>query len=300
MALNESAKVRRRRDFPGLGSRGADGPGRLGLGIRLHSPLGRPFPDAGGAPPSARRRGGGQYDADPRAAFCRSAHLGVSRGAARLSASFRLSCHRDWTWHPDLGRRARLARLAVRDRASELLSGRINERRGHRDLQSRRRNARSSAATAILALIPASGFPVAHPRSRGNPDLHGMASNRGHRSRGALHCPAQSTIPPASESETMIRFYFHPTPNPAKVALLLEEAGLPYEVVPVDTSKGEEHTATFRAINPNGKVPAITDTEGPGGREARVFDSTAILLYLAEKTAEFLGKPEERPALITQ
>jgi GSH-dependent disulfide-bond oxidoreductase len=97
----------------------------------------------------------------------------------------------------------------------------------------------------------------------------------------------------------MICFYFHPTPNPAKVALLLEEAGLPYEVLPVDTSKGEQHTATFRAINPNGKVPAITDTEGPGGREARIFDSTAILLYLAEKTAEFLGKPEERPELLS-
>src|ERR1700722_8622407 len=163
MALNESAKVRRRRDFPGLGSRGADGPGRLGLGIRLHSPLGRPFPDAGGAPPSARRRGGGQYDADPPAAFCRSTHLGVSRGVARLSASFRLSCHRDWTWHPDLDRRARLPRLAVRDRASELLSGRINERRSHRDLLSRRRNAGSSAATAILALIPVSASLLAIP-----------------------------------------------------------------------------------------------------------------------------------------
>jgi hypothetical protein len=76
----------------------------------------------------------------------------------------------------------------------------------------------------------------------------------------------------------MIRFYFHPTPNPAKVALLLEELGLPYEVVPVDTSKGEQHTPAFRAINPNGKVPAIVDTDGPGGAEARVFDSSAILL----------------------
>ncbi len=79
----------------------------------------------------------------------------------------------------------------------------------------------------------------------------------------------------------MIRFYFHPTPNPAKVALLLEETGLPYETIPVDTSKGEQHLPGFRAVNPNGKVPAIVDTEGPGGREARVFDSTAILLYLA-------------------
>jgi hypothetical protein len=87
----------------------------------------------------------------------------------------------------------------------------------------------------------------------------------------------------------MIRFYFHPTPNPAKVALFLEEAGLPYETIPIDTSKGEQHLAAFRAINPNGKVPAIIDTDGPGGTEARVFDSTAILIYLAEKTGKFLG-----------
>ena len=97
----------------------------------------------------------------------------------------------------------------------------------------------------------------------------------------------------------MIRFYFHPTPNPAKVALFLEEAGLPYETIPVDTSKGEQHTPAFRAINPNGKVPAIVDTEGPGGKEARVFDSTAILLYLADKTGKFLGAPEDRPELLS-
>lgn len=95
----------------------------------------------------------------------------------------------------------------------------------------------------------------------------------------------------------MIRFYFHPTPNPAKVALFLEEAGLPYEVVPVDTRKGEQHLPAFRAINPNGKLPAIVDTDGPGGRAARVFDSTAILLYLAEKTGRFMGRPVDRPEL---
>ena len=97
----------------------------------------------------------------------------------------------------------------------------------------------------------------------------------------------------------MIRFYFHPTPNPAKVALLLEETGIDYETIPVDTSKGEQHTRDFRAINPNGKVPAIVDTDGPGGKAARVFDSTAILLYLAEKTGKFLGKPEDRPELLS-
>lgn len=97
----------------------------------------------------------------------------------------------------------------------------------------------------------------------------------------------------------MIRFYFHPTPNPAKVALFLEEVGLPYEVVPVDTSKGEQHLPAFRAINPNGKVPAIVDTEGPGGKDVRVFDSTAILIYLAEKTGQLLGKAEDRPELLS-
>jgi GST-like protein len=97
----------------------------------------------------------------------------------------------------------------------------------------------------------------------------------------------------------MIRFYYHPTPNPAKVALFLEEAELPYETIPVDTSKGEQHSAAFRVINPNGKVPAIVDTDGPGGTQTRVFDSTAILLYVAEKTGKFLGRPEDRPELLS-
>jgi len=57
----------------------------------------------------------------------------------------------------------------------------------------------------------------------------------------------------------MIRFYYHPSPNPAKVALFLEEAGLPYELVPIDTRKGEQHTEAFAAINPNAKTPALVD-----------------------------------------
>lgn len=97
----------------------------------------------------------------------------------------------------------------------------------------------------------------------------------------------------------MIDFYFHPTPNPAKVALMLEEVGLPYRVVPVDTRKGEQHLPAFRAINPNGKVPAIVDHDGPGGKAVRVFDSTAILLYLGEKTGQLLGSPVERAELLS-
>jgi len=80
----------------------------------------------------------------------------------------------------------------------------------------------------------------------------------------------------------MIKFFYHPSPNPAKVALFLEETGLAYEVVPIDTRKGEQFSSDFIAVNPNSKTPAILD----GG--VRVFDSTAILLYLAEKTGKFL------------
>jgi GST-like protein len=85
----------------------------------------------------------------------------------------------------------------------------------------------------------------------------------------------------------MIKFYYHPSPNPAKVALFLEEAGLPYELMPVDTRKGEQFKPEFLAINPNAKTPAIVDGE------TTVFDSNAILLYLAEKTGKFL--PKDRP-----
>ncbi len=85
----------------------------------------------------------------------------------------------------------------------------------------------------------------------------------------------------------MIDFYFNFAPNPTKVALCLEEMGLAYNPMPVDTRKGEQHAPTYLAINPNAKVPAIVD-DG-----AVVFDSNAILLYLAEKTGKFL--PESSP-----
>lgn len=93
----------------------------------------------------------------------------------------------------------------------------------------------------------------------------------------------------------MIKFFFNASPNPTKVALFLEESGLPYEPIAVDTRKGEQFTATFLAINPNGKVPAILDDE------VCVFDSNAILLYLAEKTGRFLpaNTPQARAELLS-
>ena len=86
----------------------------------------------------------------------------------------------------------------------------------------------------------------------------------------------------------MIKFYWNTAPNPAKVALMLEETGLPYEVMPVDTRKGEQHSDDYKAINPNAKLPAIVDGD------ATVFDSNAIVLYLAEKSGKLL--PANTPA----
>lgn len=87
----------------------------------------------------------------------------------------------------------------------------------------------------------------------------------------------------------MIDFHFSPTPNGLKVRLFLEEAELPHRVVPVRLSRGEQFRPEFVRISPNAKIPAIVDYTPPGGGEPLpVFESGAILLYLAEKTGRFL------------
>jgi GSH-dependent disulfide-bond oxidoreductase len=91
----------------------------------------------------------------------------------------------------------------------------------------------------------------------------------------------------------VLTFYYSLAPNPMKVALMLEELGLPYEAKPVDTRKGEQHGSGFKAINPNAKVPVIVD-DG-----VTVFDSSAILLYLAEKTGRFLPSAAERGPMLS-
>lgn len=93
----------------------------------------------------------------------------------------------------------------------------------------------------------------------------------------------------------MMKFYFNGSPNPTKVALFLEEAGVPYEAVPVDTRRGEQFAPAFLAVNPNGKVPALIDGE------TVVFDSNAILLYLGENTGKFMppDTPKARGELLS-
>jgi GST-like protein len=85
-----------------------------------------------------------------------------------------------------------------------------------------------------------------------------------------------------------LQFYSLPTPNGVKVSIMLEEIGLPYEPHAIDIGKDETWTPEFLSLNPNGKIPAIIDPDGPGGRPLGLFESGAILLYLAEKTGRLL------------
>jgi GST-like protein len=86
----------------------------------------------------------------------------------------------------------------------------------------------------------------------------------------------------------MIDLYTWSTPNGRKVSIMLEECGLPYRVHPVNIGKGEQFTPEFLAINPNNRIPAIVDPDGPGGAPLPLFESGAILIYLAEKVDRFL------------
>jgi len=86
----------------------------------------------------------------------------------------------------------------------------------------------------------------------------------------------------------MIEVYSWPTPNGHKVHIMLEECGLPYRVIPVDIGSGAQFEPRFLAISPNNKIPAIIDPKGPEGQPISLFESGAILLYLAGKTAQLL------------
>lgn len=95
-----------------------------------------------------------------------------------------------------------------------------------------------------------------------------------------------------------IQLYFGPTPNGLKVSIMLEETGLPYEIQPVDFGKGDQRSAEFLSISPNNKIPAIIDPHGPGGVPLPLFESGAILMYLAEKSGQLM--PADKKWEITQ
>jgi GST-like protein len=91
-----------------------------------------------------------------------------------------------------------------------------------------------------------------------------------------------------AKDPSVIQLYGLPTPNGVKVSIMLEETGLPYEPHLVDIGKNESHLPEFKSLNPNGKIPAIIDPDGPGGKPMGLFESGAILIYLAEKSGQFL------------
>jgi GSH-dependent disulfide-bond oxidoreductase len=94
---------------------------------------------------------------------------------------------------------------------------------------------------------------------------------------------------PATQPDR-IQLYSLPTPNGVKVSILLEETGLPYEVHLVDFGKNDQMSPEFLSLNPNNKIPAIIDPDGPGGKPLPLWETGAILIYLAEKTGSFMSR----------
>ena len=90
----------------------------------------------------------------------------------------------------------------------------------------------------------------------------------------------------------MIDVYSWATPNGHKIHIMLEECGLSYRAHPIDIGKGEQFTEEFLAISPNNKIPAMTDSDGPDGKPISLFESGAMMVYLAGKTGKFLGKTD--------
>ncbi len=97
-----------------------------------------------------------------------------------------------------------------------------------------------------------------------------------------------------AEHPDRIQLYSFPTPNGVKVSILLEETGLPYEPHAINIGANETWTPEFLSLNPNGKIPAILDPNGPGGKPLALFESGAILIYLAEKAGRFLPEDPAR------
>ncbi|MGA7439108.1 MAG: glutathione binding-like protein [Luteibacter sp.] len=106
------------------------------------------------------------------------------------------------------------------------------------------------------------------------------------------HFPITARWP--AQHPDRIQLYSLPTPNGVKASIMLEELGLPYEVHLVDITKNESKLPEFESLNPNGKIPAMIDPNGPDGKPIGLFESGAILMYLAEKTGKFLPKDPQK------
>jgi GSH-dependent disulfide-bond oxidoreductase len=114
-----------------------------------------------------------------------------------------------------------------------------------------------------------------------------LATDKSWRKNVALDHPIFTRWPALHPEQ--LQLFSLPTPNGVKVGIMLEETGLAYEPHRIDISANESHDPAFRALNPNGKIPAIYDPNGPGGKPLALFESGAILFYLAEKSGQFLS-----------
>ncbi|MEX0277992.1 MAG: glutathione S-transferase family protein [Ruegeria sp.] len=114
----------------------------------------------------------------------------------------------------------------------------------------------------------------------------------------ATHFPIMDKWPP--KNPDLIQLYSFPTPNGVKVSIMLEETGLPYEAHKVTLADADVKSPEFLSLNPNNKIPAIIDPNGPDGQPLALFESGAILLYLAEKTGALIGKSDADRHRITQ
>ena len=98
----------------------------------------------------------------------------------------------------------------------------------------------------------------------------------------------------------MIDLYTWPTPNGHKIHIMLEETGLPYRVIPININHGDQFDPAFLKISPNNKMPAMVDPDGPGSKPYSLFESGAMLMYLAEKTNRFMPQPMDKRYLVIQ
>ena len=103
-----------------------------------------------------------------------------------------------------------------------------------------------------------------------------------------------------SKAAKPIDLYYWPTPNGFKISIMLEECGLPYNLIPVNISKGEQFKPDFLKISPNNRMPAIVDPGGPGGKPISIFESGAILQYLGRKTGKFYPRDERKRVEVDQ
>jgi GST-like protein len=109
-----------------------------------------------------------------------------------------------------------------------------------------------------------------------------------------------ATSPKSPAQQRPIELYYWPTPNGWKIAIMLEECGLPFEIKPVNINKGEQFAPAFLAISPNNRMPAIVDPDGPDGEPISVFESGAILQYLGRKTGKFYPADERKRVAVDE